>query len=70
MSELTCLEVYISLFKITEENNKFEFYTQPNDSEFSFTELKYKVAETLGLSDISIDDLEQEIHGSDIIITL
>ena len=32
---LTSLEVYIFIFKITEENNKFELYTDTFD-EFSF----------------------------------
>ena len=69
MTGLTNLEVYKSIFDITEENNKFEFYTQPLDSEFLFTDLKDKVAEALGLSDFSMEDLEPETHRPDIIIT-
>ena len=69
MTGLTNLEVYNSSFDITEEINKFEFYTQSLHSEFSFTDLKYKVAEALGLSDVSMEDLEQEKHRPDIIIT-
>ena len=38
MLGLTSLEVYNSIFYITEENNNFELYTQPLDSEFSLTE--------------------------------
>ena len=60
---LANLEVCNSFFKIT-ENNKFEFYTQPRDSEFSFTELKDKVAEALGLLNTSIEDLEHEPDNS------
>ena len=62
MIGLTNLELYNSFFNITEENYKFEIYTQPLDSGFSFRELKDKVAEALGLSDKSIEDLEHEIQ--------
>ena len=50
-----------SILNITEENNKFELFTQPLDSEVSFNEIKDKVAEALGLSDLSIEDLGHEI---------
>ena len=46
MTDLTSLEVYNSIFIITEENNKFEFYTDIFD-EFSFAELKDEVEEIL-----------------------
>ena len=36
MIELTYLEVYNSICKITEENNNFEFYTDLPDSELFF----------------------------------
>ena len=39
MQGLTSLEVYISIFNITEENNKFELYTDTFD-EFYFEQLK------------------------------
>ena len=67
MIGLTSLEVYNSIFNITEEINKFKLYSDPFDSEFSLTELKDKVAEVLGLSDISIKNLEHEICGPNII---
>ena len=60
MLGLTSLEVYNSIFKITEEKNKFELNTDPLDSELSYTELKDKVAEILGLSDFSSKDLSHE----------
>ena len=66
MLGLTSLKVYNSPFNITKENNKFEIYTDPVDSEFSFTEVKDKVAEVLGLSDISTEVLEHEIYGQKI----
>ena len=36
MIELTDLEVYNSIFHITENINKFQLYTDPLDSDFSF----------------------------------
>ena len=63
---LTNLEVFSSIFDITEENNKIEHYTRPLDSEFSFTKLKDEVAKALGLSQISIGDLEHELYGPNI----
>ena len=36
MIELTYLEVYNSIGNITEENNKFDIYTDLSDSEFLF----------------------------------
>ena len=61
-------EVYSSFFfkKKAEKNNKFSCYTDTFGSEFSFTKLKDKVAQVLGLSDISDEDLEDEIWGPDI----
>ena len=41
-------------------------YTDPFDSEFSFNELKDKIAEVLGLSDIINKDLEHEICSPNI----
>ena len=69
MIGLTNLEVYHSIFNITEENNKVELYTQFLDSEISYTKLKDDVAEVLGLSDISIEDLEHKKYGPNIIKT-
>ena len=51
------LEVYNSTFNIAEKTNQFELYTDPFDSDFPFIELKDKVAEVLGLSDITIENL-------------
>ena len=53
MIGLVNLEVYSSIFKITEENNKVELYTADFESDFSFNELKDKVAKMLGFSDLS-----------------
>ena len=67
MIELTDLEVYNSIFNTTKENNKFQLYTDPLDSEFSFTEMKDKIAELLDLSNITPEDLEHKTRGPDIV---
>ena len=67
MIGLTDSEVYNSFLTLTEANNKFQLYTNPLDSEFSFTELENKLAEVLDLSHIKPEDLEHETRGPDII---
>ena len=69
MIGLTTVEVYISIYNKTEENNKLELCTDPLDREFSITELNDKVLEVHGLSDISIEVLKYEICGLNIIET-
>ena len=69
MLRLIDLEVYKAIFIITGENNVFELYTDFLQSGVSITELKDKVAEALGLSDITHEELEHEIYGLDIIQT-
>ena len=59
MLGLTDLEVYISIFNITKENNKFELYTDTFD-EFSFEELKDEVEEILNIPNITDYHLEDE----------
>ena len=53
------LEVYNSIFNVTEEDNKFELYRDTFD-EFSFTELKDKIEETLNFLDITPYHLQHE----------
>ena len=53
---LTSLEVYVSIFNITEENNKFELCRYKFD-EFSFTELKEELQEVLDISIIPHEHL-------------
>ena len=67
MIGLTSLEVYKSVFNITEGNNKFELYAGPLYTELSYTTLKDKVAEVLGLSDLSPEDFEKIENERDII---
>ena len=59
MLGLIDLEVYNSIFNITEENNKFELYTDTFD-EFSFEELKDEVEEILNIPNITDEHLEDE----------
>ena len=47
--------------------DKFWLYTQPMDSGFSFTKLKDCAAGVLGFLDTSIEDLEHEKYGTNII---
>ena len=59
MIGLISLEVYNSIFNITDENNNFELYTD-NVDEFSFTELKDELEEIPNISDITPYHLQQE----------
>ena len=62
MIGLTSFEVYNSVFNITEENNKFELFTD-NFDEFSFFEPKDELEEILNTSDITPSHLQHEING-------
>ena len=66
MLGLTDLEVYNSIFNITEENNKFEIYRDMSDK-FGFLELKDEIEEILDISHIADDHLNDEILGPRII---
>ena len=65
MIGLTSLEVYTSIFNITEENNKFELYADSFD-EFSFEEFKDELEEILSISDITSKNLQPEVIGQPI----
>ena len=67
MIGLTSLEVYNSIFIITEEKNKFKLYAGPPYTKLPYTELKDKVAEVHCLSDISSEHLSHEKLGPDFI---
>ena len=54
------LEVYNSIFNITEENNKSELYIDNFDEFFSYTELKDEIAEILNISAITPYHLQHE----------
>ena len=59
---LKSLEVYISIFEVTEEKNKIKLYTDTFD-EFSFSELKDELEEILNVSNISSKHLEGNSIG-------
>ena len=66
MIGLTDLEVYNSIFNITEENNKFELY-RDTSNKFGFLELKDELEEILNISNITKEHLDDEIIGPRII---
>ena len=66
MIGLTDLEVYNSIFNITEENNKFELYRDTSDK-FGFLELKDELEEILNISHITSEHLDDEVLGPHII---
>ena len=66
MLGLVDLEVYNSIFNITEENNKFELYRDTSDK-FGFLELKDELEENLNISHITNEHLDDEILGPHII---
>ena len=66
MLGLVNLEVYNSIFIITEENNKFELYRDTSDK-FGFLELKDELEEILDISNITNEHLDDEVIGPQII---
>ena len=62
MISLTSLEVYNSIFNITEEINKFELETDTFE-EFSFAELNDELEEIFDLSKIISEHLQDKIKG-------
>ena len=66
MIGLTNLEVYNSIFNITEENNKFDIYRAQGDK-FGFLQLKDELEEILNISHITDDHLNDVILGPRII---
>ena len=66
MVGLVNLEVYNSIFNISEENNKFEIYRDISNK-FGFLELKDKLEEVLNIPHITTKHLDDEILGPRII---
>ena len=66
MVGLVDLEVYNSVFNITEENNKFELY-RDTSAKFGFLELKDELEDILNISHITNEHLDDEIIGPRII---
>ena len=63
MIGLTDLEVYNSIFNITEENNKFEIYKFPDDKigGVTYDKVKGEIERDLDISDITPEDLQDDI---------
>ena len=59
------LEVYNSIFNITEENNKFELYIFPDEKAgaISYTKVTDEIERDLDISDITAVDLQDDIIG-------
>ena len=66
MLGLINLEVYNSIFNITEENNKFELY-RDTSAKFGFLELKDELEDILNISHVTNKHLNDEIIGPRII---
>ena len=62
MLGLVDLEVYHSIFNITETNNKFELY-RDTSAKFGFLELKDELEEILNISHITNEHLDDEVLG-------
>ena len=69
MIGLTDLEVYNSIFNITEENNKFELYKFPDKKAggISYTKVRDETGKDLDIEDITAADLQDDIIGPIII---
>ena len=63
MIGLTDLEVYNSIFNITEENNKFDLYKFPDDKDggISYIKVRDEIEKDLDISDITATDLQDDI---------
>ena len=63
MIGLVDLEVYNSIFNITEENNKFELYKFPDEKAggISYIKVRDGIERDLDIEDITAQDLQDEI---------
>ena len=63
MIGLTDLEVYNSIFVITEENNKFDLYKFPDEKAggISYIKVRDEIEKDLDIEDITAADLQDEI---------
>ena len=62
---LVDLEVYNSIFNITEEINKFQLYKFLDEKSggISYTKVRDEIERDLGISDITVTDLQDDIIG-------
>ena len=65
MIGLTDLEVYNSIFNITEENNKFELYNFPDEKAggITYEKVRDEIEKDLDIEDITAEDLHDDIIG-------
>ena len=65
MIGLTDLEVYNSIFNITEENNKFELYKFPDVKAggVTYEKVRDEIEKDLDIEDITAEDLQDDIIG-------
>ena len=63
MIGLIDLEMYNSIFNITEENNKFEIYKFPDEKAggVTYTKVRDEIEKDLDISDITATDLQDDI---------
>ena len=63
MIGLTDLEVYNSIFNITEENNKLQIYKLPDERivDITYTKVRDEIERDLEFSDITDEDLQDDI---------
>ena len=63
MLGLTDLEVYISIFNITEENNKIELYKIPDEKAggVTYEKVRDEIEKGMDISDITASDLQDDI---------
>ena len=63
MIGLTDLEVYNSIFNITEKNNKFELYKFPDENAggISYEKVRDEIERDLEISDITATDIQEDI---------
>ena len=63
MIRLTDLEVYNSIFNKTEENNKFQHYKFPDEKigSITYTKVRDEIERDLDISDITNEDLQDDI---------
>ena len=63
MIGLVDLEVYNSIFNITEENNKFKLYKFPDEKAggISYIKVRDEIERDLDIEDITAQDLQDEI---------
>ena len=63
MIGLTDLEVYNSIFNITKENNKFKLYKFPDEKagDITYTKVRDEIERGLDISDITDEDLQDDI---------